>query len=57
MDPFTSNQGFSLLNKFKKSRRKTSVENSIAVIGVKKALLIGEFQYCLLQFLSGFGLM
>jgi hypothetical protein len=41
MDPFATNQGFSLLNMFKKSKPQTSVENSIAVIGVKKALLVG----------------
>ena len=42
MDPFAANPGFSLLNIFKKTKTH-SVENSIAVIGVKKALLIGEF--------------
>ena len=42
MDPFAHNQAFSLMNIFKKSKNETSVENSIAVIGVKTALLIGK---------------
>ena len=41
MDPFAANPGSSLLNMFKKTKTH-SVENSIAVIGVKKALLIGR---------------
>ena len=42
MDPFSTNQGFSMLNIFKKSKSQASVENTIAVIGVKMALLVGE---------------
>ena len=41
-DPFAHSQAFSLMSIFKKSRNETSVENSIAVIGVKTALLIGK---------------
>jgi hypothetical protein len=41
MDPFASTQAFSLMSIFKKSK-KESVDNYIAVIGVKTALLIGK---------------
>ena len=35
-------EGFASLFMFGRARSKTSVENSIAVVGVKKALLIGN---------------
>ena len=44
MDPFSYNQEFSFRKIFKKSKNETSVENAIAVIGVKKALLIGKLR-------------
>ena len=47
MDPFSTNQGFSMLNIFKKSKSQASVENTIAVIGVKMALLVGELSQLL----------
>ena len=42
MEPSAHSQAFSLMSIFTKSKNETSVENSIAVIGVKTALLIGK---------------
>ena len=36
-----------MLNKVRKSRQSVNVQNTIAVIGVRKALLIGEIEQVL----------